>query len=75
MSVATQSTLTCPRCGARSRETMPTDACQVRYACRGCGALLRPKPGDCCVFCSFGDIPCPPVQAARTKGAGSDCCP
>ena len=29
----------------------------------GCGALLRPKPGDCCVFCSFGTVPCPLVQA------------
>ncbi|WP_349666169.1 GDCCVxC domain-containing (seleno)protein, partial [Sinorhizobium sp. 6-117] len=24
--------------------------------------LLRPRPGDCCVFCSFGSVKCPPVQ-------------
>jgi hypothetical protein len=41
---------------------MPTDACQYFYDCQGCGAVLKPKPGDCCVFCSFGDVPCPPVQ-------------
>ena len=29
---------------------MPTDACQFFYDCKGCGARLKPKPGDCCVF-------------------------
>ncbi len=65
-----RSTLTCPHCGHRETETMPTDACQFFYDCRGCGALLRPKPGDCCVFCSFGSVPCPPVQAVGSDG----CC-
>ncbi|CAN7687371.1 GDCCVxC domain-containing (seleno)protein [Pararhizobium sp. LjRoot238] len=23
---------------------------------------MRPEPGDCCVFCSFGSVKCPPVQ-------------
>ena len=27
-----------------------------------CGTLLRPKSGDCCVFCSYGTVPCPPIQ-------------
>jgi len=56
------SVLTCPECGHRSRERMPLNACQYYYDCTGCGALLKPKPGDCCVFCSYGDVPCPPVQ-------------
>ncbi|MBZ9792915.1 hypothetical protein K9B32_22870 [Rhizobium sp. 3T7] len=47
---------------------MPTDACQVFYDCMGCGAKLRPKAGDCCVFCSYGDVPCPPIQATRERG-------
>lgn len=46
------STITCPVCGFAKSETMPTDACQVRYQCPQCGELLKPKPGDCCVFCS-----------------------
>jgi hypothetical protein len=41
---------------------MPTDACQFFYDCKGCGQRLKPKPGDCCVFCSYGSVPCPPVQ-------------
>ena len=60
-----QSTITCPACGTRKDETMPTDACLIFYTCTSCGALLRPKPGDCCVFCSYGSAPCPPVQSAR----------
>jgi hypothetical protein len=67
-----QSTLTCPHCGRQTTEVMPTDACQYFYDCPGCGALLRPRPGDCCVFCSYGTVPCPPVQEARGRSAG--CC-
>ena len=63
-----ESVLTCPECGFARRETMPTDACQFYYECTGCGALLRPKKGDCCVFCSFGSVKCPPKQA------GESCC-
>jgi len=60
-----ESTLSCPACGHPVRETMPTDACLFFYDCPGCGARLKPKAGDCCVFCSYGDTPCPPVQLGR----------
>lgn len=59
-----QSMITRPNCGARSTETMPTDACQWLYECPACRAVLRPLPGDFCVFCSYGTVPCPPKQAA-----------
>src|SRR5579862_1109127 len=56
------STLTCPACGFNSQETMPENACAWFYICKGCGKRLKPTPGDCCVFCSYGDVPCPPKQ-------------
>jgi hypothetical protein len=56
------SVLRCPACGGESAETMPVDACVFFHTCRHCGSVLRPKPGDCCVFCSYGSAPCPPVQ-------------
>lgn len=62
--VALQSELTCPHCAHRSVETMPTDACIYFHECTACGTLLRPKPGHCCVFCSYGSVPCPPVQSS-----------
>jgi hypothetical protein len=60
--VETQSTLTCPVCGYRKTETMPSDRCVFYYECEECEALLRPKAGDCCVFCSYGTVRCPPKQ-------------
>jgi len=37
----------------------------VSLHCGYCGVTLRPRPGDCCVFCSYGNVPCPPKQAER----------
>lgn len=67
------STITCPSCGHQEIEIMPTDACQYLYDCKGCGQVIRPKHGDCCVFCSYGSSPCPPIQAERC-GASLTCC-
>jgi hypothetical protein len=69
-----RSTITCPRCGHRATETMPTDACQYLYECPSCGAVLKPEQGDCCVFCSYGDVACPPVQITRLTGEPTGCC-
>ncbi len=66
--VILESTLTCPECGHQKREVMPTNACQYFYECEACQALLKPKEGDCCVYCSYGTVPCPPIQ----QGLG--CC-
>ena len=60
--VITQSLLTCPHCGHTSLETMPADACQFFYECPGCHAVLRPAAGNCCVFCTYGSVKCPPQQ-------------
>lgn len=60
--VVMESLLTCPHCGHASLETMPSDACQFFYECEQCKAVLRPKEGDCCVFCSYGSAKCPPIQ-------------
>lgn len=70
--VILQSTLTCPECGHAKTETMPTDACQWFYECEQCHTVLKPKPGDCCVYCSYGSVPCPPIQAGRNCCAPAD---
>jgi hypothetical protein len=62
--VVTEATIRCPLCGTEARETMPENACQHSYRCTGCAELLKPKPGDCCVFCSYADTMCPPKQTA-----------
>ena len=63
-----ESTLTCPYCHVRSVENMPTDACLYFWYCPSCKLRVRPKAGDCCVFCSYGTVRCPPKQAE------GDCC-
>jgi hypothetical protein len=72
--IISHSAITCPSCGSVKTETMPTDACRVFYECTGCGVMLRPKPGDCCVFCSYGSVPCPPIQAERLGTADTPSC-
>jgi hypothetical protein len=69
-----QSVITCPDCGTAKAETMPTDACQFFYECTGCAVRIRPKEGDCCVFCSYGSVPCPPIQAERSDATGAASC-
>ena len=53
---------------------MPIDACLYFYDCEDCGTKLRPKAGDCCVFCTYGDVPRPPIQTQRSE-AGAGRCP
>lgn len=62
------SEITCPECDFKKTETMPTDACQYFYECTHCHTILKPLSGDCCVFCSFGTVKCPPIQQ------GNSCC-
>lgn len=68
------STITCPECGKTQIEEMPTDACQWFYECKYCGVLLKPLKGDCCVFCSYGTVKCPPIQEAKNTGSAPYCC-
>jgi hypothetical protein len=56
------SQITCPFCGFKKIESMPTDICQLSYTCTKCGKEMHPKNGDCCVFCTYGDHKCPSKQ-------------
>lgn len=67
-----KSTLTCPECGHKKTEKMPTNACSWFYECEECKVVLKPLEGDCCVYCSYGSVPCPPIQEKGT--CGDSCC-
>jgi hypothetical protein len=58
----TEAIVRCPHCGTETPDTMPVDSCVWFWECPACLALVKPKPGDCCVFCSYGTAPCPPKQ-------------
>ncbi len=71
MPVELKSTITCPECDHFKEEEMPINSCQFFYECENCNKILRPKAGDCCVFCSFGSVACPPIQEG---GKENSCC-
>jgi hypothetical protein len=56
------STITCPQCSGQTKQAMPTDACLFFFDCPACGERLKPVVGDSCIFCSYGDVKCPPIQ-------------
>ncbi|MBT4888700.1 MAG: hypothetical protein HON65_04010 [Rhodospirillales bacterium] len=51
--------ITCPECNQQTREPIPEDACLYFFECPECKKVIKALPGDCCVFCSYADIPCP----------------
>jgi ABC-type nickel/cobalt efflux system permease component RcnA len=57
-----QSKITCPKCGFKKAEMLPTEICLLSYTCNNCNTTLHPKEGDCCVFCSYGEHKCPSKQ-------------
>ena len=68
MEIILKSEITCPNCGHQKEEEMPLNACQFFYECENCKTQLKPLQGDCCVYCSYGTVPCPPIQT------GTSCC-
>ncbi len=61
------STVRCPHCGKWSRDQMPGNASVYFYRCVRCNTMFTPLPGDCCVYCSYGDVPCPWAQRASVR--------
>ena len=57
-----QSTITCLQCHQKNIEQMPTNYCQYILKCPNCKNKLKSKEGDCCVYCSYGSVKCPPIQ-------------
>ena len=60
--IASKSEITCPECQHKKTEELPTDVCLLSYTCEKCKTVLHPKKGDCCVFCTYGDVKCPSMQ-------------
>ena len=54
---------------------MPENACMWRVQCQACHRDIVTLPGKCCVFCSYGSHPSPPIQRAQHEGKGGcGCC-
>ncbi len=59
------SAIPCPICGQEHIDQMPEDSCRFYWKCPACGIIAKPHEGDCCVFCSYADTPCPPIQKSQ----------
>ena len=66
MEVQLKSEITCPNCSHKKVEDMPKNACQFFYECDNCKTVLKPNEGDCCVYCSYGTVDCPPIQENKS---------
>jgi len=62
MELVLECSVTCPSCGSVLATTMSQSETVRRLSCRACGEAMVPEPGDCCVFCSHGSVPCPGTQ-------------
>ena len=66
MQTILKSEITCLTCGHKKIEEMPSNACQFFYECENCKTVMKPKKGDCCVYCSYGTVACPPIQQNKS---------
>jgi hypothetical protein len=73
MKIVLKSIIICPECGYQREEIMLTKSCQFFYECENCKTVLKPNEEDCCVYCSFGTVACPPKQENKNCG-DTNCC-
>ena len=72
MELITEANLTCPECGYVELLDIPLNYLQIIHQCSRCGARLKPKPGDCCVFCSYADSHCISKQLEALQKEAED---
>ncbi|MFM2033077.1 MAG: hypothetical protein RLZZ297_1842 [Chloroflexota bacterium] len=60
--MAINCTITCPHCGAATEETMRVRVIERAINCAACGAQIDAPAAAHCVWCAYGDTPCPVVQ-------------
>jgi hypothetical protein len=58
--------LTCPFCGHNQQASILENSCQPFYVCKGCGKTVKAEK-SCCVFCDYGDTPCPAAEKHKKK--------
>jgi hypothetical protein len=65
--VEIEAKLTCPHCNKTYEVEMPLNYCRILFNCDACNQDIIPKEGDCCIFCSYADKKCPPLQIGEIK--------
>jgi len=60
--VKLHSTITCPHRSGQTKQEMSIKSYVYFFDCPPCGKQFKPVAGDCCVFNSYGDMKCSPIQ-------------
>ncbi len=47
--------LACPQCRTQIATSIAHSACVVSHPCSNCGMIIRPRPGEGCIFSSYGN--------------------
>lgn len=55
METSISAELVCPQCSQRISKTIAPSAFIVCHTCPGCSTVIRPRPGEGCVFSSYGN--------------------
>ena len=56
------SVLKCAGCGFTQEFEMPLYASRKHFYCSNCNAVHESKSDECCIYCSYGTVPCPKEQ-------------
>lgn len=60
--VSFKTRITCRNCGATEDITMHSSLPERSFTCKKCTTVLLAHSDECCVYCSYGSVQCPPVQ-------------
>jgi hypothetical protein len=63
------STITCAGCGSTLRCKMPLHASRTHFECPHCKAVFKTGEEECCIYCSYGSVPCPSAQLNGSRKA------
>jgi hypothetical protein len=64
------SLITCPACSHTVSEKVSRETVKRVFHCPQCLKWLEPKPGDHCIYDSYGSFKCPSLQL-KAKGRGN----
>ncbi|MCW3076432.1 MAG: hypothetical protein JWO32_1041 [Bacteroidetes bacterium] len=64
-SIKIKSVVVCPVCKFKRELFMAANHFLKVYECEECNALLKTDKKQCCIFCSYGSVPCIPVQMEK----------
>ncbi len=53
----------CSTCEYTETIRMPKYATKTSFECTRCKCVMTPRHHSCCIFCSYGSVPCPRQQS------------